>query len=252
MRQAEEAAGKALKLDSELAEAYAALGYAYHYNWKWDAAEQVFIRAIELNANNADAHFHYAAYLLSRSRLEEAIAEVNRAQELDPFSLGISAWRGFALENARRYPEAIEQLRRVIAMNPNDYPAHWYLGHTYAANGQFDEAIAASEKAAALSGRAPGALGFLGMSYGLAGRKDEANKALQELLELNRRRYVTPAAVASVYIGLGHKDQAFFWLEKAYQEHSYYMAYLKVFPLVDSLRSDPRFEDLLRRIGLTP
>jgi len=249
-RQAKEAVGTALELDSELAEAHAALGWVKHFDWEWAAAEREFKLAIELNPNHANGHLFYAGFLASSGRLEEGIREVNRAQELDPFSLAISAQRGFILENARRYDEAIEQLRRVIAMDPNRYPAHWYLGHTYAANGQFNEAIAASEKAAALSGRAPGALGFLGLAYGLAGRKDQANQVLKELLELKRRRYVSPPALANVYIGLGDKDQVFFWLEKAYQERSNYMAWLKVFPLHDPLRSDPRFDDLLRRIGL--
>jgi len=249
-RQAKEAVGTALELDSELAEAHAALGWVKHFDWEWAAAEREFKLAIELNPNHANGHLFYAGFLASSGRLEEGIREVNRAQELDPFSLAISAQRGFILENARRYDEAIEQLRRVIAMDPNHYPAYWYLGHTYAADGQFNEAIAASERAAALSGRAPGSLGFLGLAYGLAGRKDEANKVLKELLELKRRRYVSPPALANVYIGLGDKDQVFFWLEKAYQERSNYMAWMKVFPLHDPLRSDPRFDDLLRRIGL--
>jgi len=158
--------------------------------------------------------------------------------------------RGFLLENARRYDEAIEQLRRVIAVDQNHYQAHWMLGHTYAVNGQFDQAIAAAEKAVALSERSPGALGMLGMIYGLAGRKGEATKTLKELIELNERRYVTPAALVYVYTGLGDKDQAFIWMEKAYQERSNFIAYLKVVPVVDPLRSDPRFDDLLRRVGL--
>ena len=251
-RRAEESAWKALELDSELAEAHVALGFAKHYNWDWAAAEEEFKRAVELNPNYTDAHIRHAQYLMSRGRAEEAIAAANRARELDPFSLEISAQRGFVLENARRYPEAIEQLQSIIVMDPNNYSAHWYLGNIYAVNSQFEEAIAAAEKAAALSDRAPGSLGVLGMAYGLAGRKDEANKVLNELLELNRRRYVTPAAVTNVYIGLGNKDQAFAWLEKAFQERSYYLAHLKVSPTLDPLRSDPRFDDLLRRIGLVP
>jgi len=247
---AQEAARRAIELDNELAEAHAALGYAYHYNWNWDAAEREFIQAIELNASNADAYFYYSQNLMSHGRTEEAIAEADRAQELDPFSLAANAVRGYVLYMARRYPEAIEQFHRVIAMDQNYYPAHWYLGLTYAANGQLDEAIKSSEKAVALSGRAPGALGNLGMAYGLAGRKDDARKLLKELLELDSRRYVTPAAFVFVYIGLGDKDQAFAWLEKAYKEHSYNMAYLRAFPMNDSLRSDPKFDDLLRRIGL--
>jgi len=248
-RQGEEAATKALNIDNEQAEAHVALGFVKHFNWDWAAAEQEFKLAIELNPNLANAHTFYASFLVSRGRIGEAIAEANRAQELDPFSLAISVHRGFILENARHFDEAIEQLRRVIAMDQDNYQAHWFLGHTYAATGRFGEAIATSEKAAALS-RTPGALGFLGMCYGLAGRKAQANKILNELLELSQRRYVTPPALANVYIGLGDKDQAFFWLEKAYQERSYYLAFLKVFPGDDSLRSDPRFDDLLRRMGL--
>jgi TolB-like protein/DNA-binding winged helix-turn-helix (wHTH) protein/Tfp pilus assembly protein PilF len=249
-RRGEEAATKALALDSGLAEAYSALGYVNHYNWDWSAAEQHFKRAIELNPSYANAHNVYASYLMSRGRVDESSAASNRARELDPFSLSISAQRGFLLENARRYGEAIEQLRAVIAMDPNHYQAHWILGHTYAANRQFDESIAAAQKAVELSERTPGALGMLGLAYGLAGRKADATKILNELLELNRTRYVTPAALANVYIGLGDKEQAFVWLEKAYEERSNYIAYLKVFPLLDPIRSDPRFAELVRRVGL--
>ena len=249
-RKAEEAATKALQLDSGLGEAYSALGYVKHFNWDWTAAEQNHKRAIDLNPSYANAHNFYAGYLMSRGRIDEAIAASNRARELDPFSLSISAQRGFLLENARRYDEAIEQLRSVIAMDPNHYQALWILGHTYACNKQFDEAVAAAEKAVAVSERTPGALGMLGLAYGLAGRKAEATKILNELLELKKTRYVTPAAFVNVYLGLGDQEQAFVWLEKAYQERSNYVAFLKVFPLLDPLRSDRRYDDLIRRIGL--
>jgi tetratricopeptide (TPR) repeat protein len=183
-------------------------------------------------------------------RVDESIEASNRARELDPLSLSIGVQRGFLLENARRYGEAIEQLRRVLAIDENHYQALWMLGHTYAANKQFDEAIVTAEKAVRVSERTPGALGILGLAYGLAGRNAEATKVLNELLKLHERRYVTPAALANVYIGLGDKDNAFAWLEKAYQERSNYIAYLKVFPIVDPLRSDKRFADLMRRVGL--
>jgi tetratricopeptide (TPR) repeat protein len=249
-QQAETAAKKALELDSTLAEAYTALGQVKHYNWNWGEAEKDLKRAIELNPNYANAHNVYAGYLMCRGRIDESIAASNRARELDPFSLAISAQRGFLLENARRYDEAIEQLRAVIAMDPNHYSAYWILGHTYAANKQFAEAVAAAEKAADLSERSPGALGILGLTYGLAGRKADATKILNELLALSKNRYVTPAALANIYIGLGDKDQAFLWLEKACDERSNYVAYLKVFPILDPLRSDPRYADLIRRVSL--
>ncbi|HKQ79526.1 MAG TPA: protein kinase [Blastocatellia bacterium] len=249
-RRAEEAALKALQLDDTLAEAHAALGYAYNYNWNWAAAEQEIKRAIELNPNSAETHSLYSRHLSAVGRADEAIAEANLSQDLDPLSLYMSTMRGHVLTNARHYDEAIEQLRRVIALDPNDYMAHWFLGIVYSNNRMFDEAVATSERAVVLSRRAPGALGVLGMNYGLAGRKVDANKTLNELLELNRRRYVTPVALVQVYIGLGDKDRAFDWLEKVYQERSNFMAFLKVIPMADPLRSDPRFDDLLRRIGL--
>jgi eukaryotic-like serine/threonine-protein kinase len=249
-RRAEEAAVKALEIDPALAEAHSALGSVKHFNWDWEAAEREFKLAIELNPNYAQAHSLYAGYLMSRGRVEESLAAANRSRELDPFSLSISVHRGFLLGNARRYDEAIEQLRRVIAMDPNNYQAYWFLSHIYAFNGQLDEAVAASEKAVSLSRKAPGALGMLGLVYGLAGRRGEATEVLNELLEHNERRYVTPVALAWVYIGLGNKDQAFVWLEKAYQERTNYIPWLKVNPIADSLRSDPRFADLVRRVGL--
>jgi TolB-like protein/DNA-binding winged helix-turn-helix (wHTH) protein/Tfp pilus assembly protein PilF len=249
-RTGETAARKGLEIDNELAEAHAALAYVNLFNWNWATAEEEFKRSIELNPNYASAHSHYAHYLVARERVNEALAEINRAQELDPLSLQIGSSRGFILENARHHEEAIEQLRRVIAIDPNHYQANWYLGLTYLANGQNDQAIATSEKAVAVSGRAPAALGVLGFAYAAAGRKREANKILDELLQLQKQRYLTPMAPAYVYIGLGHKDQAFAWLEKAYQERSNHLAFLKVSPTVDSLRADPRFVDLLRWTGL--
>ncbi len=245
---AEEAASKALEIDNELAEAHVALGFVKHFNWDWAAAEREFKLSIELKPNYANAHNYYAGFLASKGLMEEAIAESNRAQELDPFSLAISVQRGFILENARRYDEAIEQLRRVIAMDNENYQAHWFLGPVYASSGHFAEGIEASEKAVAIS-RTPGALGLLGLCYGRGGRTADARKILNELFELKQSRYVSPAAFVNVYIGLGDKEQAFVWLEKAYHERSYFMTWLKVFPWVDPLRSDPRFQELIRRIG---
>lgn len=247
---AEASARKALELDSSVSEAHSALGYVNHFNWNWSVAEQEFKRAIELNPSSATAYNSYAGFLMSRGQVDASIAASNRARELDPLSLAIGAQRGFLLENARRYDEAIEQLERVISLDPNHYQAYWMLGHTYAVSGKLEKAIEAAEKAVALSERAPGALGILGMIYGLAGRKVEATKILSELMGLTDRRYVTPAAVAWVYVGLGDKDQAFAWLEKAYEERSGFMAYFKVVPIVDPIRSDPRYSEMVRRVGL--
>ena len=249
-RTGEIAARKGLEIDNEVAEAHAALAYENFFNWNWASAEEEFKRSIQLNPNYASAHSHFALYLVARERGDEAVAETNRAQELDPLSLSISASRGFLLMNARRYEEAIEQERRVIAIDPNHYQAHWFLALTYLANRQIEQAIATSEKAVAISNRAPAALGVLGMAYGAAGRKGEANQILNELLQLEKQRYVSPMALVYVYTGLGNKDQTFAWLEKAHQERSNGIAFFKVSPTVDLLRSDPRFADLLKRIGL--
>jgi len=249
-RTAETAARKALEIDSELAEAHAALGYVNFFNWNWITGEEELKRSIELNPNYASAHSHYALYLVARERTDEALAEINRAQELDPLSLSISSSRGFVLLNAHRYDEAIDQLRRVIAIDPNHYQANWFLAFTYLANRQIDQSIITAEKAVAVSGRAPAALGVLGLAYGNAGRKREANQVLNELQQVQKQRYVTPMALTLVYMGLGNKDQAFAWLEKAYEERSNHIAFFKVNPTIDPLRSDPRFNALLRKIGL--
>ncbi len=247
---AEAAAKKALEIDNDVAEAHATLGYVNYFNWNWTTAEEEFKRSIDLNPNYASAHSQYAYYLVALGRFDEAVAETNRAQELDPLSLSISAGRGFILENARRYEESIDQLRRVIAIDPNYYQAHWFLGLTYVANNQLPEAINEAEKAVEVSGRAPAALGVLGFAYGMAGKEREARRVLNELFELQKRRYVPPMAFIYLYIGLGDKDQAFAWLEKSYDERSNHLAFFKVSPTVDRLRSDPRFAQLLQRIGL--
>ena len=249
-RTGETAARKGLEIDNDVAEAHAALAYENFFNWNWASAEEEFKRSIQLNPNYASAHSHYGLYLVARNRIDEGVAEINRAQELDPLSLSISSTRGFLLLNARRFEEAIEQQRRVIAIDPNHYQAHWFLTLTYLANRQVDQAIATAEKAVAVSNRAPAALAVLGMAYGAAGRKRETNQIVNELLQLQKQRYVSPMAFAYLYIGLGNKDEAFAWLEKAYQERSNGIAFFKVSPIEDSLRSDARFADLLRRIGL--
>ena len=249
-RTADTAARKALEIDNDVAEAHATLGYVDYFSWNWSTAEEEFKRSIELNPSYSSAHSQYAYYLVALGRFDEALAEINRAQELDPLSLSISSSRGFILENMRRYDEAIDQLRRVVAIDPNYYQANWTLALTYIAIGQIDQALVAAEKTVAVSGRAPAALGVLGLAYGFGGKNREANKVLNELLQLEKRRYISPMAFVYVYIGLGEKDHAFAWLEKAIQERSNHLAFFKVSPTVDRLRSDPRFAELLKRIGV--
>jgi eukaryotic-like serine/threonine-protein kinase len=247
-----EAAQKALAIDSQLAAAHAALAYVKHYNWEWAEAERGFKRAIDLNANYATAHANFALYLSARGRVEEALAEIYQARQLDPLSLPIRWSAGLILYEGRRYDEAIEHFRRMIEIAPDFYHAYWTLGYTYLAKGTVDEAIAITEKGTMLSKRDQSLLTALGRTYGLTGRRTEANKILNELAELAKREYVPPAAFVDIHLGLGNRDQAFAWLEKAHQERSNYIAHLKVLPEVDRLRSDPRFDEMLRRIGLEP
>jgi eukaryotic-like serine/threonine-protein kinase len=249
---AAEAAQKALAIDSELAAAHAALAYVKHYNWEWAEAEREFKRAIDLNANYAIARANLALYLSTRGRVEEALAEVSQARQIDPLSLPIRWTAGLILYEGRRYDEAIEHFRRMIEIAPDFHHAYWTLGYTYLANGMVDEAIAITEIGTRLSKRDQSLLTALGRTYGLTGRRPEAHKVLHELAELAKREYVPPAAFVDIHLGLGNKDQAFAWLEKAHQERSNYIAHLKVLPEVDPLRSDPRFDEMLRRIGLEP
>src|SRR5262249_52475709 len=250
---AKEAASKALAIDDTLAEPHAALAYAKAaYDWDRPGAEREFKRAIELNPNYATAHSWYSLDLEATGRLEEAIAEAKRAQEADPLSLMISTLVGKTLYSARRYDQAIEQLRKALEMDPNFPRAHYNLGMTYGQVGRHGEAIAECQKAVSLSGGEPGALGVLGYAYALSGKRAEAQKVLAELKDLSRRRYVAPYDSALIYVGLGDKAQALEWLGKAYEDHSLEPTWRKVYPQFDPLRGEPRFQDLLRRMGLPP
>ncbi len=244
------AAAKALEIDSELAEAHAALGFAKLYDWNWSGAEQSLRRAIELNPSYAPVRIWHASYLICTGRTEEAIREAGRARELDPLSPIVTTQVGWILHHARRYDEAIQHYLRVLETDPNFLWALWQLGQAYTYMSRFDEAIRTLEKAAALSGRSPAVLGMLAYAYGSARRSAEARKLVTELTELSQRRYVPPASVAWAYFGVGDSDQGFAWLEKAYQERSNALAYLPASPVLDLVHSDPRYQSLLRRIGL--
>ncbi len=248
---AKEAASKALAFDETLAEAHAALAHVKtSYDWDWTGAEREFKRAIELNPNYATAHSWYSGYLDATGRLDEAAAEAKRAQEADPLSPIIGSLAGRSFYLARRYDRAIEQLRRTLEMDPNFSRAHWYLAMAYEQVGRHEEAIAESQKAVSLSGGDPAVLGQLGHGYAVSGKRAEAQKALAELKDLSRRRYVAPFNIAIIYVGLGDKAQALEWLEKAYGDRSFQLTWIKVWPQFDSLRGEPRFQDLLRRMGL--
>jgi serine/threonine protein kinase/tetratricopeptide (TPR) repeat protein len=251
MPKARAAAIQALKLDDLLAEAYTTLGCVkLIYDWDWAGAEREFKRAIELNSSYAMAHFYYSAFFTMMGRHEESIAAIKRALELDPLSLSINVVLGNQFYHARQYDQAIEHHLNMLEMNPNNWHARWSLGLAYTQKRMFIKAIVELEKAVTLSERNTFVLATLGWLYGLAGRKDEVMNILDEVMERTKQRYVAPYAIAIIHIGLGNKDQAFQWLEKACQERSATITWLAVDAILDSLRSDPRFTELLKKMGL--
>ncbi len=253
MPRAKAAALKALEIDHMLAEAQTSLAHLLaFYDWEWADAERQFRRSIELNPGYPLAHHWYALYLAAMGRLSEALAEEKRAQELEPLSLIISKNVGTILHYARQYDQAIQQYRKTLELDRDFARAHFYLGLTYQQTSTFEEAIAEFQKALLLSGGSTVILAALGGTYAASGRRDEAMKILDELYERSRRQYVSALNMAIVHVSLGHKDQAFEWLEKAYEERSSWLVSLNVEPIFDSLRSEPRFADLVRRVGLPP
>jgi serine/threonine-protein kinase len=247
------AAMKALEIEDTLAEAHGSLAWArLVYEWDWSAAEQEFKRAIDLNPNYGTAHHRYALYLASLGRLDEALAEIRRAQELDPLSPMINVNVGTIFFYARHYDQAAEQIRRALELDPNFAFAHWYLGRTYEQKSMHREAVRELQKAARLSEENPNFMAPLGHAYARAGQRAEAWKVLEQLKELSKRAYVPAYAMVDIYTGLGEKEEAFTWLEKAYEQHCSWLVWLKVDPELDPLRSDPRFQHLLRRMNFPP
>jgi TolB-like protein/Flp pilus assembly protein TadD len=238
---------KALEIDGTLAQAHTVLASILNYEWETRSAEQEYKRAIELDAGNSMAHARYARFLSQEGRFEESVVESKRALESDPVSLIINSSYGYRLYHARRYGEAEDQLMKALDLDPNFFIARMGLGEVYAQTGRYAESVAEFNKAAGIS-RIP-ALPSLGYVYAISGRGTEAHRVLAELHEAARWHYVSPVDIAEVYAGLGDKNQAFNWLEKAYQERTPMLLLLNVEAKFDSLRKDPRFDDLLRRIS---
>ncbi len=243
------AALQALQMDDELSEAHAMMGLVrFRYDWDWEGAESEFRRAIELNPNSTVSHHYHAHNLLVMGRTEEALVEDRRWIELDPFSPAPYEHLGWDYVGPRRYDEAIQALRKALQLDPNFHEAIYSLGLAYVQKGMLVEAIAQLRRAIDLSGRDPRDLAGLGHAYALSGRRDEAWKILKEVKESSSRRDVL--WVAEVYAALDEKDQAFEWLDKAYRDRDFTFEFLKYEPYWENLRSDPRFRDLLHRIGL--
>jgi tetratricopeptide (TPR) repeat protein len=242
---------KALELDETLADAHVSLGsYKLYYEWNWSEAEREFKRAIELDPNSVGAHSEYGSYLQRIGRFDEAIAERKRSRELVPLSPTITANVGYPYYYARQYDEAIRHYKSALELNPRFSWSHLWIGQAYVQMGRHEEAIAEINKAITLSGGNTRDIATLGHAYAVAGRRAEARKVIAELEQLSKRKYVAPYFIAVIYVGLGERDQAFAWLEKAFKERHPYMTLIGVEPVFDPLRSDPRFADLMRRVGL--
>lgn len=248
---AKEAATKALSLDGSLAEARTSLAFIKHrWDWAREDAEKEFQLAIKSKPTYAPAHQWYSSYLVAMGRFDEAIAEARRAQELEPLSFISNSHIGWILYFAGRYDEAIEHCKKLLDVDPNFFPARRYLGLVYEQKGMYKEAIAEFQQAAKLSG-SPLMMSLLAHAYAASGNRAEAERLLVQLGQ-QKQRYVSPYTVATIYTGLGQKDQAFKWLDKAFEERDIWLMNLRVDPLFKTLRSDRRFSDLLGRIGLTP
>lgn len=242
------AAQRALELDGTLAEAHNGLAVIRRQEWDWEGAEESFRRAIELNPNLAAAHNNFALYLAMTGRTAEALSENRRAQELDPFKIGYKGNEAGILMSARMYDEASQVFQNAVRMQPDYALAHVGLGHTYAAKGMYAEAVNEFRTACGLYGEVTNCLLDQGYVYALWGKRDDALAVLNRLA--HSKEYVSPVGLAVLHAALGDKEAAFRWLERAYAGHDSQLQHLKVDPRCDSLRSDPRFADLLRRMRL--
>jgi eukaryotic-like serine/threonine-protein kinase len=241
---------KALNLDPDLVQAHLEMANIHFYaDWDWAGAEKEFQRALGLNAGNAEAHRSYSVYLAALGRSEQAIAEVRRAQDLDPLSTSTQVTAGFIFYYLRRYSDAVDQCRRVFELDPSSAGAYDCVGVSYLAQGMYEEAIAASQKATSLSEDDPPRLVGLGKAYAMADRTSDAEKVLDDLRQQTAARYVPPYFFAVIYAALGRKEEAFAWLDKAFSERDHYLAWLKVDSAVDRLRPDPRFRQMIRRMA---
>jgi len=245
------AAMGALRLDPDLGETHTPLAAVlWLHDWQWQEAQTEFKRSLALNPAYPTANHWYAEYLMTMGHHEEAIARMKSSQQLDPLSLIISVAIGWAFYMARRYDDAIEQLRRTVELDPNYPVTYWILGLLLRKLGRYKLAIAEGEKGVKLSGGSSLMRAALAQTFGTAGRRKKAIQILDDLTKLAKQKYVAPYFFAGIHIGLGDDDRAIEYLEKSYEEHSHWLIYLHIDPSMDGLRSNPRFQDLLRHVGL--
>jgi tetratricopeptide (TPR) repeat protein len=243
MPEARAAAQKALALDDNLAEAHASMGQIYAYEYEWESAEREYKRAIQLNANYPSAHQWYAEHLSARGQHTEAIAEIQRALELDPLSLIINRTYGDLLNAARRFDEAIEQFRKTIDLDPSFKTTHFFYGRAFVGKRMYKEAVAELDK----TGEA-----FAGLDeeYVKGGWNAYLRASVERMEKITQQSYMPPFLLASYYGMLGDRDRTMEWLEKAYAERDFRLTILKVSFEFDSVRDDPRFIDLTKRVGI--
>ena len=242
-------ATKALELDATLAEPHASLGFVkLYFEWDWSGADAAFWRAITLDPDYAPTHEWYSIYLLAAGRPTEALREIQLARRRDPLSLPINSDLGFHHYYTGRYDEAVKQLKFVLEMNPNFPPAHLWLGRTFQELGRFDDALAEFRQVEAALGDWPVSIAARGFVAAAGGRTHEAREILAELERLGRRKFVTPYGIALVHAGLGHNDAALTYLNKAFDERSHWLVWLRLDPRWSKLRPDPRFAELMSRM----
>ena len=244
------AARKAVEIDPQSAEAHASLGLVLSHRWDWAGAEAEFKRALVLDPQYANAHHWYGDYLSIKGRHEEAVSEARRALELDPLNLMISTWVGLRYYMAGDYSAAIQQNRESVELDPNFAAAHLLLGEDYIQAGIYGEGVSELRRAATLSGGSPLYAAQVAVALAATGRRTEALRIAHELQITSRKRYVSPYGLAQIYASLGRKDEAFKYLQAAYDDRAVWMGYLAVDPTFDRYRSDQHFQELVRRIGL--
>jgi serine/threonine protein kinase/tetratricopeptide (TPR) repeat protein len=251
-QRAKSAAAHALALDPRTPEAHTALAYAELWSWNLEASERSFLLAIELNPSDATTRFWYAVRLAAEERFDEAITQATEGQRLDPVSPIITAGLSWVYHLGGRHAEAAQSARQVLALEPEFLMGLRRLGIAYLHLSQYESAAQTLERALVVSGRHPDAFSQLGQTYALQGRASEARKLLAELDELSKTRFVPAYDRALIHAGLKQRDEAFYWLEQAYNERHGALALLAVDPDVNLLRDDPRFDELVRKVGLRP
>lgn len=249
---AKQAAIRALEINDRLAEAHIALGtIKLFYEWDWAGAESSFQKALEINPDHPDAHQMYSIYLTRMGRFDESLAEMRRAQQLDPLSLDKLAGIGEIFYYRRQFDQAAAQYEKILEIEPESGFIFWSLGNVYIQQKQNRKAIEVYQKAIPLSGGSPDEPASLAFAYAVSENRQEARKILEDLKRRSQKSYVSPVIIAFIHIGLGEKDEAFQWLEKAYEERDSILTLLKVEPIFDDLRPDARFSKLMKKVGFS-